>query len=170
MAVLAPMPSARVRMATTVKPGLNRSRRNAWRRSRKRLVILSPRPSSEPLRKTPSSLPTLQGSVRVIRRNKSRKVPSGRRLFSCLDTDGMPTYSDQTMQVRFTPEEEARLLKIATQEGVDPEELVKDAALRLVEDDTLFRAGVSKGIEQADRGEFIEEKEMDERVKRMLQP
>ena len=74
------------------------------------------------------------------------------------------------MQVRFTPEEEARLLKIATQEGVDPEELVKDAALRLVEDDTLFRAGVSKGIEQADRGEFIEEKEMDERVKRMLQP
>jgi len=82
----------------------------------------------------------------------------------------MPTYSDQTMQVRFTPEEEARLLKIATQEGVDPEELVKDAALRLVEDDTLFRAGVSKGIEQADRGEFIEEKEMDERVKRMLQP
>ncbi len=82
----------------------------------------------------------------------------------------MPTYSDQTMQVRFTPEEEARLLKIATQEGVDPEELVKDAALRLVEDDALFRAGVRKGIEQADRGEFIEEKEMNERVKRMLQP
>jgi predicted transcriptional regulator len=74
------------------------------------------------------------------------------------------------MQVRFTPEEEARLLKIATQEGVDPEELVKDAALRLVEDYALFRAGVRKGIEQADRGEFIEEKEMDERVKRMLQP
>ena len=73
------------------------------------------------------------------------------------------------MEVRFTPEEEARLAKIATQEGVHPEALVKDAALRLLEDDSRFRAGVRKGIEQADRGEFIEEEEMDARVKRMLQ-
>src|SRR5579859_1022561 len=42
MAVLAPMPSARVRTATTVKPGLRRKRRKAWRRSRRRLVILIP--------------------------------------------------------------------------------------------------------------------------------
>ena len=74
------------------------------------------------------------------------------------------------MEVRFTPEEEARLARIATQEGVDPAELVKDAALRLLEDDTRFRAGVRKGIEQADRGEFIEEEEIDARVKRMFQP
>src|SRR5260370_14508018 len=45
------------------------------------------------------------------------------------------------MEVRFRPEEEARLARIATQEGVDPVELVKDAALRLLEDDTRFRAG-----------------------------
>jgi len=74
------------------------------------------------------------------------------------------------MEVRFTPEEEARLTRIATQEGVDPAELVKDAALRLLEDDTRFRAGIRKGIEQADRGEFIEEEEMDARVKRMFRP
>jgi predicted transcriptional regulator len=74
------------------------------------------------------------------------------------------------MEVRFTPEEEAGLLRIATQEGVDPAELVKDAALRLLEEDARFRAGVRKGIEQADRGEFIEEEEMDARVKRMFQP
>ena len=74
------------------------------------------------------------------------------------------------MEVRFTPEEEARLSKIAGREGVDPEKLVKDAALRLLEDDARFRLGVRKGIEQADRGEFIEEDEMDERVKRMFQP
>jgi len=47
---------------------------------------------------------------------------------------------------------------------------VKDAALRLLEDDARFRAGVRKGIEQADRGQFIEEEEMDARVKRMFQP
>lgn len=74
------------------------------------------------------------------------------------------------MEVRFTPEEEARLARIATQEGVDPAKLVKDAALRLLEDDTRFRAGVRKGIEQADRGELIEEEEMDARVERMFQP
>ncbi len=72
------------------------------------------------------------------------------------------------MEVRFTPEQEARLSKIATREGLDPEELVKDAALRLLEDDTRFRAGVRKGLEQADRGEFIEEQEMDARVKPMF--
>ena len=74
------------------------------------------------------------------------------------------------MEVRFTPEEEARLAKIATQEGVAPAELVKDAALRLLEDDTRFRAGVRKDIEQAGRGEFVEEEEMDARVKRMFRP
>src|SRR5260370_30342435 len=75
------------------------------------------------------------------------------------------------MEVRFTPEEEAHLARIATQEGVDPAKLVKDAALRLLEDDALFRAGVRKGIEQADRGEFIEEEEeMDARVKQMFRP
>ena len=53
---------------------------------------------------------------------------------------------------------------------MDPAELVKDAALRLVKDDIRFRAGVRKGIEQAERGEFIEEEEMDARVKRMFRP
>jgi hypothetical protein len=54
------------------------------------------------------------------------------------------------MEVRFTPEEEALLAKIATQEGMNPTELVKSAALRLLEDDARFRVGVRKGVEQAD--------------------
>ena len=72
------------------------------------------------------------------------------------------------MEVHFTPEQEQRLATIATREGVDPQELVKDAALRLLEEDARFRAGVRKGVEQADRGDFIEEGDMDARVKRML--
>jgi predicted transcriptional regulator len=74
------------------------------------------------------------------------------------------------MEVRFTADQEERLSEIANREGVDTEKLVKDAALRLLEDDTRFRAGVRKGVEQADRGEFIEEDDMDERVKRMFRP
>lgn len=74
------------------------------------------------------------------------------------------------MEVRFTPEEEARLAKVANHEGVNPEELVKDAALRLLEDDARLRAGVRKGLAQAERGEFIEEDEMDTRIKQMFKP
>lgn len=74
------------------------------------------------------------------------------------------------MNVHFTAEQEAQLQKIATREGIHPEELVKDAALRLLEDDASFRASVRKGIEQADRGEWIEEEEMDARVKKLLRP
>jgi len=74
------------------------------------------------------------------------------------------------MEVHFTPEQESRLASIATREGIDPQELVKDAALKLLEDDAQFRAAVRKGVEQAERGEFIEDGEMDARVKRMLRP
>ena len=45
--------------------------------------------------------------------------------------------------------------------------MVKDAALRLLED-ARFRAAVRVGIAQADRGEFIEEEEMDARFEEML--
>ena len=72
------------------------------------------------------------------------------------------------MEVRFTPEQEEQLSKIAAHEGIHTEELVRDAALRLLEDDARFRAAVRRGIEQADRGQFIEEEEMDARVKRMF--
>ncbi|MGA7928162.1 MAG: hypothetical protein WCA20_19505 [Candidatus Sulfotelmatobacter sp.] len=72
------------------------------------------------------------------------------------------------MEVHFTPEQEAQLSQIASHAGTDTERLVKDAVVRLLEQDARFRAAVRKGIAQADRGEFIEEKEMDARIERML--
>ena len=71
------------------------------------------------------------------------------------------------MEVHFTPEQEAQLAKVATIAGTDPERLVKDSALRVVED-VQFRAAVREGIAQADRGEFIGEEEMDARFEQML--
>jgi len=73
------------------------------------------------------------------------------------------------MEVHFTPEQEAQLSEIASQSGVDAELLVKNAALRLLERDARFRAAVRKGLEQADRSEFVPEDEMDARIDRMLQ-
>jgi len=50
----------------------------------------------------------------------------------------------------------------------DPAQLVKEAALRLLEDDTRFRIAVRQGIQQADQGQLIEEDEMDARVRRLF--
>jgi predicted transcriptional regulator len=72
------------------------------------------------------------------------------------------------MEVHFTPEQEAQLAQISTQEVTDPERLVKDAALRLLDEDARFHAAVEKGIAAANRGEFIEEEEMDARLEQML--
>ena len=62
----------------------------------------------------------------------------------------------------------AQLSQIASHAGTDTERMVKDAALRLLEQDARFRAAVREGIAQADREEFIEEEEMDARIERML--
>jgi predicted transcriptional regulator len=72
------------------------------------------------------------------------------------------------MEVPFTAEQEAQLARMATQAGTDAPHFVKDAALRLLEEDARFRAAVREGIAQADRGEFIEEEEMDARFEQML--
>jgi hypothetical protein len=90
------------------------------------------------------------------------------------------------MEVHFTPEQEAQLSQIASHAGTDTERLVKDVALRLLEQDARFRAAAKhkvpplrfasvgmtellrEGIAQADREEFIEEEEMDARIERML--
>jgi len=72
------------------------------------------------------------------------------------------------MELHFTPEEEARPSQIAAKEGTDAERLVKDAALRLLEEDTRFRAAVQEGVAQADRGQFIEQEEMDSLLEHML--
>ena|SRR5579859_253556 len=48
------------------------------------------------------------------------------------------------MEVHFTPEQEAQLTQITAKEGTDAEPLVKDAALRLLED-ARFRAAVREG-------------------------
>lgn len=72
------------------------------------------------------------------------------------------------VEVHFTPEQEAQLARIAASAGTDAEGLLKDAALRVLQEDARFRAAVREGIVQADRGEFIEEEEMDARLEQML--
>jgi predicted transcriptional regulator len=72
------------------------------------------------------------------------------------------------MQLDFTPEQEEHLLQLATKTGTQPAQLLIDTALRLFAEDSGFRAAVREGILQADRGELIEEDEMDKRFEEML--
>jgi len=44
------------------------------------------------------------------------------------------------VEIHFTPEEEAQLAQIATNAGTDPEQLVKDTALRLLEEGDCSRS------------------------------
>src|SRR5271165_5735306 len=73
----------------------------------------------------------------------------------------------ERMELHFTPEQESQLAQIATRTGTDPEHLVKNAVLRLLEEQHRFGAAVREGIAQADRGEFIDEEEMDARFQQM---
>jgi predicted transcriptional regulator len=83
-------------------------------------------------------------------------------------TRGFLTFTLKWMELHFTPEQESLLERIASQEGTDAERLVKNAALRLLEEDARIRAAVREGVAQADRGDFIEEQEMDARLEQML--
>jgi predicted transcriptional regulator len=65
------------------------------------------------------------------------------------------------MEVHFTPERQAQLAQIASKAGTVPERLVKNVVARYLGEEAHFLAAVEKGIAAAERGEFIEEKEMD---------
>ena len=56
------------------------------------------------------------------------------------------------MEVHFTAEQEARLAQLAAKAGTDLERLVKDAALRLLEDGIGFRA--NPGVPPRTNGEL----------------
>lgn len=74
----------------------------------------------------------------------------------------------KNMQVDFTPEQQAQLAQIASQVGTAPERLVSNVVARFLDEEARFLAAVEKGIAAADRGEFIEEDEMDARLEAMF--
>ena len=74
----------------------------------------------------------------------------------------------RAMEVHFTAEQQARLAQIATQAGTVPERLVKNVVARYLDEEARFLAAVEKGIAAAERGEFIEEEEMDARLEAMF--
>ena len=73
------------------------------------------------------------------------------------------------MEVHFTPQQESQLVEIAARAGTNPQQLVTDVVVRYLEGEREFISAVERGIAAADRGDFIEEEEMDSRIERMFE-
>jgi len=72
------------------------------------------------------------------------------------------------MEVHFSPDVETRLEQLAVANGRNAEQLVKDTVGRMLENQARFTAGVQRGIDQADRGEFVKHKDVLSRIDRLF--
>jgi predicted transcriptional regulator len=72
------------------------------------------------------------------------------------------------MQVNLPPELQAKLDRIAAQEGRDPESLVNEAVERLVSYDEWFVRQVERGLAQVERGEILEHEEVVAKVENLI--
>jgi predicted transcriptional regulator len=64
------------------------------------------------------------------------------------------------MEVDLTPDLEAKLTRLAAEQGRDTRALVREAVERLVNYDEWFVRDVEKGLAAADRGELIDPEEI----------
>jgi predicted transcriptional regulator len=64
------------------------------------------------------------------------------------------------MEVRLNPDLQAKLARLATQQGRDSESLVLEAVERMVNYDEWLVREVEKGLAAADRGELIDHEDI----------
>jgi len=64
------------------------------------------------------------------------------------------------MEVDLTPDLEAKLTRLAAEQGRDRGALVREAVERLVNYDEWFVREVERGLAAADRGELIDDEEI----------
>ena len=72
------------------------------------------------------------------------------------------------MEVNLTPELQAKLDEVASQQGRDAQSLVQEAVQRLVDYDQWFVREVEKGLSQIERGEVLEHEEVGARLEKLL--
>jgi predicted transcriptional regulator len=72
------------------------------------------------------------------------------------------------MEVPFTPAQEMKLAEIAQHDGTSVADVLVEAAIARIQTEEYFLAKIDRALAQIERGEFIEEEEMDLRVAKML--
>ena len=72
------------------------------------------------------------------------------------------------MEVKLSPELQAKLESIAAQQGRDSASLVHEAVERLVGHDEWFMRQVEKGLAQIERGETVPHEEVAARMEKLI--
>jgi len=70
------------------------------------------------------------------------------------------------MEVHFTVDLQAKLARLAAEQGRNTEALVQEAVERYVNFDEWFMREVEKGLEAANRGELVEHEEIGRLIER----
>jgi len=72
------------------------------------------------------------------------------------------------MEVNLSPELQAKLERVAEQQGRNTESLVREAVERLLGYDEWFVREVEKGLAQIERGEVLDHKDVGTRLEKLL--
>lgn len=72
------------------------------------------------------------------------------------------------MEVRLSPDKQARLQEIASRTGKNPEQMVEEAVDRMLEYEESFARAVEEGRSSARRGELLEHDDVVERIEKIL--
>ena len=74
------------------------------------------------------------------------------------------------MEVNFSPELQAKLANIATENNSGAEEYIRQLVEHCLEHDARFRQKVKAGLAQLDNEEFVTHEEIGARIDQMFRP
>ena len=72
------------------------------------------------------------------------------------------------MEVRLNPDVQAKLVRIATEQGRNAEVLAQEAIEHFVDHDEWFIREVEKGLAEIDRGEVLTHEEVGARLEKLI--
>jgi len=72
------------------------------------------------------------------------------------------------MEVHLNPDLQAKLTRLAAEQGRNTEALVQEAIARFVDYDEWFIREVEKGLASADRGELLTHEEVGTRLEKLI--
>lgn len=72
------------------------------------------------------------------------------------------------MEIFLTPEHEAELNRVASQQGRPAQQVVQELVATYLDHEEWFRQEVGKGLASLDRGESVSHKEVGKRMERAL--
>jgi predicted transcriptional regulator len=75
---------------------------------------------------------------------------------------------NNVMEISLAPELEAKLNRIASQTGKEPDQIVRELVAIHLDHDEWFRQEVGKGLASLDKGDAISNEEVRQRMERIL--